>query len=146
MTKFYAWFSFPNGLGLTSFIHSLFSPPCQLPSLSSSILGSFFLPPPPEFPANFTPYTSLLHPFVLSFLPSSSILSPTPPHTLLLLSLGIEGNLERCRLMTVETCVGHSGLVFENMPGIQNRTSDNLFFLLYAPMSSEQLQPHIIPL
>lgn len=144
MTKFYAGFSFPNGLGLTSLIHSFFFLPCQFPSLSSSILGSFLLPPPPEFLANVTSSTSFSlllcplfpSPFLSFFLPH--------PHTLLFLpSLGIGGNLERCRLMTAETCVGHSGLVSGNTPGIQTRTSDIL--LLYVlMMSSEQLQLHMI--
>lgn len=146
MTKFYAGFSFPNGLGLTSLIHSFFfSLPCQLPSLSSSILGSLLLPPPPEFPASVTSsasFSPLLCPLFPSFLFSFFL---THPHTLRsLASLGIGGNLERCRLMTAETCVGHSGLVSGNTTGIQTRTSDILFFLPYALMSSEQLQPHVI--
>lgn len=128
-----------------SFIPFFFLLPCQLPSLSSSILGSFLLPPPPEFPASVTSSASfslLLCPLFPSFLFSFFL---THPHTLRsLASLGIGGNLERCRLMTAETCVGHSGLVSGNTTGIQTRTSDILFFLPYALMSSEQLQPHVI--
>lgn len=124
-----------------SFIPFFFS------SLSASITvliypGLLFLPPPPDFPANVTCSTSFPFSFVLCFLLSFFLLHP---HTLLLLpSLGIGGNLERCRLMTAETCVGHSGLMSGNTPGNQTGTSDILFLSLYALMSSEQLQPHMI--
>ena len=98
---------------------------------------------------NFLPTLLLLPPFpwsfVLCFLLFLFLSSSRTPHTLRsLASLGIGGNLERCRLMTAETCVGHSGLVSGNTTGIQTRTSDILFFLPYALMSSEQLQPRVI--
>lgn len=95
----------------------------------------FLLPAPPEFPANVTStsFSLLLCPLFSSFFLSFFLLRhhtlPFPP------SLGMRGNLERCRLMTVETCVGHSGLVSGNTPGIQTRTSDILFLSLYVLMS-----------
>lgn len=141
MTRFYTGFSFPNGLGLTSLIHPFF----------------FFLVSFHHCPhLSWAPF-SCLH--LLTFLPTLLLLPLFPtllssvffflslfllhPHTLLFLpSLGIGGNLERCRLMTAETCIGHSGLLSGNTPRIQTRTSDIL--LQYALMSSEQLYPHMI--
>lgn len=110
--------SFPNGLDLSSLIHSFFL-------LLLLFLSSFI-----------TPLIRLSSCFP-SFLPHSF----TP---LLLPSLGIGGNLQRCRLMTAETGPGHSGLLSGNTPGIQSRTSD--IFLLNEMMSSEQLKALIIRL
>lgn len=127
MTKFYAGFSFPNGSGLASLIHSFF-----FPSLSASITVLIYpvlLHVQPEFPANFTFSTFFSSSSFLLF--SSSFLSPAPPRSHFLPSLGIGGNLERCRLMTAETCIVHNGLVSGNTPGIQTRTSDILFFSVW---------------
>lgn len=116
MTMFYAGFSFPNGLdhwlSHSFFFFSFLVIFHHSPHLSELCSPAFLLP---------------------SFFPSHLSSSP---------SLGIGGNLQRCRLMTAETCVGHSGLVSGNMPGIQSRTSD--IFLLYKMMSSEQLNALII--
>lgn len=136
MTKFYAGFSFPNGSGLASHIHSFFPflvsfHHCPHLSCSASsclhplnFLPTLLLPP---FPSSFV--LCFLRSFFLSFFLLRHHTLPFPP------SLGMRGNLERCRLMTVETCVGHSGLVSGNTPGIQTRTSDILFLSLYVLMS-----------
>lgn len=133
MTKFYAGLSFPNGLGLTSLVHLFFSLPCQLPSLSSSILGFLLRPTTPELSGSLLPLL-----FVLCF---PLFFSPAHHTHLCLPSLGIQGNFERCRLMTVETWVGRCGLVSGNRPRIQTGTSDIL--LPDARMSSNQLLSHM---
>lgn len=122
--------SFPNSLGLT--------PPHSVLFFSFSLSCSVTLlicPFPPE------PLSSLLTFFLSLSLSFSFFLQP---HThLSLSSLGTGCNLERCRLMTVETWVSHSGLVFGNRPQIQTGTSDILLFLtlyeLWWALSSSNL-------
>lgn len=110
---------FPSlSASITVLIYRVLLPPACTPWVSCQRYFYPLFPPP---------LSSVF--FVLSFFLLRHHTLPFPP------SLGMRGNLERCRLMTVETCVGHSGLVSGNTPGIQTRTSDILFLSLYVLMS-----------